>query len=73
MKTLERKLNIHADLDIDVFISMDVYPDDVTHKLVRAASGVLGLSAEELQRLGSMHLSRHVEQPFQIHGVEACP
>jgi len=37
-----------ADLDIDVFISMDAYPDDVTHKLVRAASGVLGLSAEEL-------------------------
>lgn len=37
-----------ADLDIDVFISMDAYPDDVTHKLVRAASQVLGLSAEEL-------------------------
>lgn len=37
-----------ADLDIDVFISMDAYPDDVTHKLVRAASGVLRLSAEEL-------------------------
>ncbi len=37
-----------ADVDIEVFVSMDAYPDDVTYKLVAAASEVLGLSAEAL-------------------------
>ena len=37
-----------AGVDIDVFISMDGYPDDVTYKLVGAASAVLGQSAEEV-------------------------
>jgi hypothetical protein len=33
-----------ADVDIEVFLSMDSYPDDVTYKLVSAASEVLALS-----------------------------
>lgn len=37
-----------ADMDIEVFVSMDAYPDDVTYKLVGAASEVLGLPAETL-------------------------
>ena len=37
-----------ADVDIEVFVSMDTYPDDVTYKLVGAASEVLGLPAETL-------------------------
>lgn len=37
-----------ADVDIDVFLSMDAYPDDVTHRLVRAATEVLGMSATEI-------------------------
>ena len=37
-----------ADIDIEVFVCMDAYPDDVTYKLVGAASEVLGLSMEEL-------------------------
>ncbi len=37
-----------ADVDIDVFLSMDAYPDDVTHRLVRAATEVLGMSAAEI-------------------------
>ena len=37
-----------ADVDIDVFLSMDAYPDDVTHRLVRAATDVLGMSAAEI-------------------------
>jgi hypothetical protein len=40
----------NAGVDIDVFISMEAYPDDVTYKLVRAASEVVGLSAEEALR-----------------------
>lgn len=39
-----------ADLDIDSFISMEAYPDDVTHRLVRSASVVLGLSAPEIMQ-----------------------
>lgn len=38
----------NAGVDIDAFISMDAYPDEVTYKLVGAASEVLGLSAEEV-------------------------
>ncbi|MBD2346906.1 heme NO-binding domain-containing protein [Anabaena subtropica] len=39
-----------ADIDIDVFISMEGYPDDTTHKLVKAASVVLGLSPSEIMQ-----------------------
>ena len=34
--------------DIDYFISMEGYPDDVTHRLVRAACEVLGMSADTI-------------------------
>ncbi len=38
----------NAGVDIEVFVSMEAYPDDVTYKLVRAASEMLGLAAEEV-------------------------
>ena len=39
--------------DLDYFISMEGYPDDVTHRLVRAACEVLGLSGDQvLQAFG---------------------
>ena len=34
--------------DIDYFINMEGYPDDVTHRLVQAACEVLGMSAAEI-------------------------
>lgn len=37
-----------AEIQVDTFISMDAYPDDLTHRLVRAASEVLGLSSAEI-------------------------
>jgi len=37
-----------AKVDIDAFSSMDAYPDDLTHKLVKAASQVLGMSSSEI-------------------------
>lgn len=37
-----------ADVDIDAFVSMNAYSDDVTYRLVGAASEVLGLSLEAL-------------------------
>lgn len=37
-----------ADVDIDVFISMDAYDDDITYRLVGAASEVLKLAPEQV-------------------------
>jgi hypothetical protein len=37
-----------ADVDIDVFVSMDAYDDAITYRLVGAASEVLGLPAEAI-------------------------
>lgn len=45
-----KEIKQKAELDIDSFISMEGYPDDVTHKLVKAASDVLGLSASEIMQ-----------------------
>ena len=39
-----------AEVEVDAFISMESYPDDLTHKLVKAASLVLGLSASEIMQ-----------------------
>lgn len=38
----------NAGVAIDVFVSMETYPDDVTYKLVGAASEELGQSTEEI-------------------------
>ncbi len=37
-----------AGVDVDVFISNEAYPDELTYRLVGAASEVLGLPAEEI-------------------------
>lgn len=39
-----------AEIETDAFLSMEGYPDDVTHRLVKAASAVLGLSAAEVMK-----------------------
>lgn len=39
-----------AEIQVDTFLSMEGYPDDVTHRLVKAASEVLGLSASEIMQ-----------------------
>ncbi|WGV23249.1 heme NO-binding domain-containing protein [Halotia branconii] len=39
-----------SEVNVEVFISMEGYPDDVTHRLVKAASIVLGLSASEIMQ-----------------------
>ena len=39
-----------AEIEVDTFISMEGYPDDVTHRLVKAASEVLGLSTSEIMQ-----------------------
>lgn len=42
------KIKQKAEVDIDVFVSMDGYPDDVTYRLVGAASEVLGITPEQV-------------------------
>jgi hypothetical protein len=37
-----------AEVDVDVFVSMDAYPDDLTYRLVGAASEVLKIPAEKV-------------------------
>ena len=39
-----------ASVKSEVFVSMEGYPDDVTHRLVKAASEVLDLSAAEIMK-----------------------
>ena len=47
------KIKTKAEVDIDVFVSMDAYPDDVTYRLVGAASEVLGITpAQVLEAFG---------------------
>lgn len=45
-----KEIKLKAEIEVDVFISMEGYPDDITHKLVKAASLVLGLSPSEIMQ-----------------------
>jgi len=47
---LWQQIKQKAELNVDVFLSMDAYPDDVTHRLVQAASAVLGISASDVMQ-----------------------
>jgi len=42
------KIKQKADVDIDVFVSMDGYPDEITYRLVGAASDILGITPEQV-------------------------
>ncbi|HAX77648.1 MAG TPA: heme NO-binding protein [Cyanobacteria bacterium UBA11372] len=39
-----------AECQVDTFLSMEPYPDDLTHRLVKAASEILGLSTAEIMQ-----------------------
>jgi len=45
-----KEIKQKAEVSVDVFISMEGYPDDITHRLVKAASVVLGLSTSEIMQ-----------------------
>ncbi|BDI16231.1 hypothetical protein ANSO36C_20330 [Nostoc cf. commune SO-36] len=45
-----KKIKHKAEVDVDVFLSMEGYPDDITHNLVKAASIILSLSANEIMQ-----------------------
>ncbi|HEY9875060.1 MAG TPA: heme NO-binding domain-containing protein [Candidatus Obscuribacterales bacterium] len=44
------KIKQTAGVEMSSFLSMEGYPDDLTHRLVKAASEVLGLSASEIMQ-----------------------
>ena len=44
-----------AGVDVDTFMAMDTYPDDVTYGLVKAASDVLDISVSDLLRKFGNH------------------
>ncbi len=61
-ETIKQKAELE---DIDFFISMDAYPDDVTHRLVRAACEVLGMSPTEvLQAFGEYWVTYTAEEGY---------
>lgn len=42
------KIKQKAEIEVEAFLSMEGYPDDITHRLVKAASEVLGLSSAQI-------------------------
>lgn len=44
------KIKERAGVDIEVFVRMDAYPDDITYRLIGAASEILGQPPEALLR-----------------------
>ncbi|QLE49794.1 heme NO-binding protein [Nostoc sp. C057] len=45
-----KQIKHKAEVDVDVFLSMEGYPDDITHKLVKAASVILSLSPKQIMQ-----------------------
>ena len=48
-------IRVRAGLHVEAFVGMGVYPDDLTYRLVEAASDVFGLPAAEVLRAFGRH------------------
>lgn len=60
-----QQIRQQAEIETDTFLSMEGYPDDVTHRLVKAASAVLGLSsAEIMQAFGEFWVRYTAEEGY---------
>jgi hypothetical protein len=58
-------IRAHAGIDEDVFLSMSQYPDDLTYRMVAAASSVLRLSPEQvLQAFGQYWVTYTAAQGY---------
>lgn len=53
-----------AQLEVEVFISNEGYPDEMTHRLVRAASEELGVTEPELLERFGMHWVLHAPRGY---------
>ncbi|MBW4451997.1 MAG: heme NO-binding domain-containing protein [Nostoc indistinguendum CM1-VF10] len=45
-----KEIKHKAEVDVDVFLNMEGYPDDITHKLIKAGSVVLSLSTQQIMQ-----------------------
>src|SRR4029079_9586236 len=52
---LWREIKSGAGVDIDAFVGMDTYPDDVTYRLVDATSAAMGISPAEVLHAFGKH------------------
>ena len=59
-----RQIKQKAEISTDTFLSMEGYPDDLTHRLVVAASQVLGISTV------GINFPKLVPPSFECHEVE---
>lgn len=59
------QIKTKAEVHDEVFMSMEGYPDDLTHRLVKAASHVLGLSSSEImQAFGEFWVNYTAEEGY---------
>jgi hypothetical protein len=60
-----QKIKQQAEIQTDVFLSMEGYPDDITHRLVKAASVVLNLSpAQVMEAFGEFWVQYTAEEGY---------
>jgi Haem-NO-binding len=60
-----QKIKQKAEINVDMFLSMEGYPDDITHRLVRAASEVLNLpSADIMHAFGEYWVTYTSEEGY---------
>ena len=52
---LWREIKAAADVDVEAFVGMHTYPDDVTYRLVEAASAAMHISSTEVLRAFGKH------------------
>ena len=52
---LWREIKTIAGVDLEAFVGMDTYPDEITYRLVEAASGAMGISPAEVLRAFGKH------------------
>lgn len=54
-ETVWEQIKARAGVDVEVFISTEGYPDDITYRLVQAASQITGTPAEEILQAFGEH------------------
>ena len=50
------KIKIKANVQVETFLAMESYPDEITYNLVGAAAQVLNLPAETILKIGRAHV-----------------
>jgi predicted hydrocarbon binding protein len=67
-----KQIKHKAEIEVDVFISMEGYPDDITHRLVKAASIILGISAAEIMQLFGEYWVQYTSEEGYGEMMDMC-